>query len=237
MNTENTEDYLKFLQLREQARIYKENGQKYDLDPIIAKTRFTNVNKWDDKTSKLFLERAKKSSMPRAEALLAIYFRYDIYRDMPIEIEEILDFLKAGKGRRTPAYMVSPILFKETMNTLADIIENGDMSIDYIKNIKGIGDFILNQYVSNVRKLEGLYKDFFIAGKGTKKGFELIMGRKYKSYDDILLVKSILIKNLPKEMTDYFDDINNVGNTLCEYSKYNRLTKNPNSTKRNYEPR
>lgn len=238
MNEENIKEFLTFLKRREKARKDKEIGVRYTTDPIIEKYRFTNVNKWDDRMSKLFLKRASVSKIPRAEALLTIHFPYETYLSMPLEKEDLIHFLRTTESKRTPAYLLSGESFKNTMLRLADVIEKEDFKVETIKELKGIGDFILNQYISNIRKLEGLYQDFFLAGPGTKKGFKLLFERSYKDKEDILLVRSLLIRNLPKSISIYFkEDINNVGNALCEYSKYYAIKHLGKGRTRIYEPR
>lgn len=225
INKTNVKECLTFVKRREKARILKEKDEPYTLDEAIVKYRFTNINKWDDKTSKLFLERAQLSDEPRRECLLAIFFKYNNYKSMPIDKEGIIKYLVEGKAQRTSAYLLGGIKWQDQCDLLAEVISAGDYSFDTIKDMRGIGSFLFNQYISNVRKLEGMYLDFYLPGPGTKRGFELIFGRPYSSDNDILLMKQLLIKNLPKHYHVYFDDINNVGNVLCEYSKYHKINK------------
>lgn len=233
MNKENAKDFIKFLIKREEARLCKEKGIPFTKDNIISKYRFTNVNKWDDKTSKLFIERAMQSENPWAEAFVTIHFPYEVYKNMPIDTKELISFLRNNVTKRTPAYLLSGEPFEQVMCRMADFIEEGDFSVSTVKELKGVGDFILNQYVSNVRKLDGLYQDFFLPGPGTKKGFKLIFERDYKTKEDILLVKGLLIRNLPPAISKYYtEDINNVGNALCEYSKYYALSRGKGRSRR-----
>ena len=113
---------------------------------------------------------------------------------------------------------------------------------DAMLSINGIGDFMANQVVTDLRYVPGFSKrwtdwgTFVLAGPGTRRGLNRYMGaegglpsgRKFPKMGGdcaplLLEIRETLRPKLSKEVNEHFRDPNNLSNCFCEFDKYERV--------------
>lgn len=112
---------------------------------------------------------------------------------------------------------------------------------DAMLSINGIGDFMANQVVTDLRYVPGFSKrwkdwtSFVLAGPGTRRGLNRYMGaegglpsgRKFPKMGGdcaplLLEIRETLRPKFSKEVNEHFRDPNNLSNCFCEFDKYCR---------------
>lgn len=147
-------------------------------------------------------------------------------------------YMVAAHGTAMPAYLyyadvlhdASERLFNEFREQPDTLQEVGDCMVQ----VRGIGDFIVNQVCADLRHTYTGWEDygtFVWGGPGTKRGLNRLLGRDVKESmpRDMAtnLVQELRHKLLGHYRSDSdlwktFQDPNNVSNSLCEFDKYRR---------------
>lgn len=117
---------------------------------------------------------------------------------------------------------------------------------DFLLPFQGMGDFMTNQIVTDMkytvllpRKTKG-WETFVLAGPGTKRG----LNRLYGSPTDASINRGAAIVALMEvrdwlrdndhPLISYFDDLNNLSNSFCEFDKYMRVSTGEGKPKQRY---
>lgn len=241
----NLDKLVHYINARELARLNKENKNiDVSLDPIVRDYFFTNVNKWDDRQSKIFLKRIEQGD-PYMESLIFPIVHKDQYESLPLDRKEMIKMLERGEVRKQNAYFLGANKWVDQQKIVANFLQHHKTFTPFlVGHIPGYGDFLTNQVMSNLRKVSGfvLYHKQFLAGNGTKLGYKFLTGEKYKDKRDIITLRDELLKR--DDISDYVKDcitkdLNNVGNILCEFSKYCKIERmvngGPKCNFRNYK--
>ncbi len=118
---------------------------------------------------------------------------------------------------------------------------------DYLLTFNGLGDFMVNQIVTDMKyttllpyMLTDDWTSFVMAGPGTKRGLNRLQGRptrdalsRTKAYDELLELRAALIKH-QHPLVNYFLDLNNLANSLCEFDKMMRVSTGEGKPKQLY---
>ncbi len=118
---------------------------------------------------------------------------------------------------------------------------------DYLITFNGLGDFMVNQIVTDMKYTVLLpqvktkdWTSFVMAGPGTKRGLNRLFGRptqtslsRQKAYTELLQVRERLVRH---PLIDYFDDLNNLANSFCEFDKWCRVASGEGRPKQKYRP-
>jgi hypothetical protein len=119
---------------------------------------------------------------------------------------------------------------------------------DWLLRFDGMGDFMVNQIVTDY-KYTRLCRDaedrstFVMAGPGTIRGLNRYHGRpvdqglnRAKAKGELLTIREELASFIPTAMLAYFEDLNNLSNTFCEFDKYLRAKTGEGRPKQLYQP-
>lgn len=174
--------------------------------------------------------------------------------------------MKEGKKAYTGAYMIRAgtgedakmpkheYLVKRVFTPLWELRKNIPESQScsdwdmFLSMIFGMGDFMRNQIITDLKYTRYLkqedtidWKTFCLAGPGTRRGmnrlYDLDLKQSWKEHHmSMALIE--LRKQVAREVKfkDYFDDLNNLANCLCEFDKYMRLTNGEGEPRATYKP-
>lgn len=106
---------------------------------------------------------------------------------------------------------------------------------DWLLQFDGMGDFMVNQIVTDYKYCIHLCADakdrstFAMAGPGTIRGLNRYYGRpvdkslnRAQAQAELLAIREETETYLPTLVQGYFQDLNNLSNTFCEFDKYLR---------------
>ena len=176
------QEFIYFIKEREKAKISLQNKELYLTNLIIYGYHFPNINKWDDPSSKIFLERVNKSELPRLECLLASIVAPDEYRELPFNRLDLLRVVRRGKLKPIKNLKISKYCsFSNVLKAIAELIIIDNFSLNKVSKIKGLGKQVLNEYVNNIRKIEGIYQNTIFATLEIRSGFRLVSGKTYQN--------------------------------------------------------
>jgi hypothetical protein len=233
-------------------------------DPILATYRFCNVNRQHDRETIAIQAWLKDvaGNLPERylviNAIMARLFNRALTLraigpiDGPLEESKLLQILEAGAAKVptpfNPAYIVStngvamPKVKYLATRVLAPLVRNlsGCMPTTCagmagtLLAYDGIGDFIANQVVTDLKYLEEslLYaapdwETFFLAGPGTRRGINRLMGKPINTTMKgipawMIWFREKIAGRTAFDIDDHFKDMNNLGNCFCEFDKYVR---------------
>lgn len=121
-------------------------------------------------------------------------------------------------------------IFEMESNELANPLTLNQI-FESLCTIHRLGDFIINQIICDYKYVNILedFETFIKFGPGTSRGFKIIHDKKInqKRFDDFREQVTIELDKINTQISsnivDYFDDPNNLTNSLCEYDKYVRI--------------
>lgn len=247
MNKEMYGEFLAFIKERENIRIKKENGETHLTDdPILAKYSFTNVRRMDDKGTKFIhahINTLIKNGATHADLRKFIYFAVrtsmtgiNILADLDYDFEKYIQHCNDNhKIYRQGAYFVSfrwDGFVEKSMANLKALEE------DRINDVTWCKMFMRNQmttYYREIYQVHGIkiskHIDFygFNPEIGTGKGLKFLeLPLKNESVYE-------LFDNVSKDLPEVkLNDINDISNCLCEFSKYKGYQVNPKRRMRSY---
>lgn len=161
-----------------------------------------------------------------------------------------------------PAYIVStngkamakvPYLIKHVLRPLTVHWQPSTPSFstcrewaDWLLQFNGLGDFMVNQIVTDMKYTtllpRGTTKDwtaFVMAGPGTKRGLNRLWGSPTKAsitrgaaINALVEVRDALADH---PLRHYFDDLNNLSNSFCEFDKWCRVETGEGKPKQLYK--
>lgn len=166
--------------------------------------------------------------------------------------------IRAGTGddAKMPKheYLVKRV-FTPLWESRLDIPQRGEYRVtceqwsNHLSQIFGMGDFMRNQIITDMKYSPILpidktvdWKTFCLAGPGTRRGLNRLTDQPLtKSWKEIDSMKALMqlrrnhgIQQLP--FAEYFDDLNNLANCLCEFDKYMRLRNKEGEPRAKYKP-
>lgn len=118
----------------------------------------------------------------------------------------------------------------------------------FLLNAKGLGDFLVNQIVTDYKYSSILarigtedWTSFVLAGPGTKRGLNRLLGRELTapwkgddaSHALFRLRDRVVRANVIRP--DIFDDLNNLSNCMCEFDKYVRVKNGEGKPRSKYD--
>ena len=118
---------------------------------------------------------------------------------------------------------------------------------DFISQAPSMGDFLTNQVVTDMKYTPVLagaadWSTFVVAGPGTQRGLNRLLGRELKaSWDQanaarsLAALRNVIVAEAP-EFSDVLRDINNLANCMCEFDKYERVRLGEGKPRARYVP-
>lgn len=237
MNKENYNLFKYWIEEREAIRVKKESGvqQPWTKDEILQKYRFTNVNRLNDRQNKEAHKHIKYliDADRIKDVHTVVYFatRCSIeglnkLAEYDYNAEQFLQHsVDTGNKYRLGAYIVNYThMVKDYVNLNLLNIErlvNGEY-----EDLQNYGAFMLNQvavYYQEIKQLYGLdltkhgfinyYSFSKVAGTGKGLGYlELPL-----AVESVISLKEQIEKDLPHIK---LNNLNDISNCLCEFSKY-----------------
>lgn len=204
--------FVYFVMERESIRLKREKGEPppWTKDPILAKYRFTNVRRMDDRVSKWLFDNWYKPNLGHPNMLVAVALARHI--NLPVTLEEIgfplvwnPEHIKQVVRRRmahglptwSAAYMVRGIGTADKIEMVVDnvcqpLIDNPpkidtasmERSVAVLLPYWGFSSFMAGQVVADLRwAMSGSWMDKNIwapVGPGSLKGMNIFHGRPEK---------------------------------------------------------
>lgn len=117
----------------------------------------------------------------------------------------------------------------------------------FIGKTKSVGDFMVNQIVTDMKYTPDLERapdrgTFFLAGPGTQRGLNRMLGRPLnakwaqREAQAALLELRAAITEAQPSSARVLEDLNNLGNVLCETDKYFRVMLGEGTPRARYAP-
>lgn len=233
-------------------------------DEFINKHRFTNVNRINDKHNSTVHKAIQAKGDMTFNEILFTYYLSTIYRteDMLYYINEcdgnldkfferVVD--EDGIHRRLNAYIVRIIAHEDCVELISNLQKHfnsltklSELDFDEIMSFMCMGEFSTNQIAVYVREgitLGILDKDQssdhintwfdFSYYAGTGYGCRLLFDNKCSK--KLILELQHTLQNEPHLVNISFDEINDVCNCLCEYTKYDKVSNGVRTTIRSYK--
>ena len=232
---ENRKIFMYFIRERYQVLLNKETGvYPYTEDAIIRSNRFTNVIKSDDRHTKYLYTLFEECIDDEIKLATIIYFGVrtnlqgmEILRSMDYDgTQFVYHMMEEYKTYRLPAYIIASRWegFTEWQLSNLELMHAGE--IDKLVYHAG---FMKNQIVVLMRALEHRYgvklgtdetRQYygFSKGCGTAIGLELLGLPVTK--DSVYSLYKLVQRKIPYIP---WEDVNDVSNCLCEFSKYMKL--------------
>lgn len=242
-------------------------------DPIINEFKFCNVNREHDRVTRWIAKHVRphlrKTHISTAVAQLYICRIFNepatIEKIFPVNPDKALKTLQAMRnsgqkvlrgaylcvphgtsnaGRSTEEYFLDNMKKLLTHSRDLDRCFTLEQVAEVMRQVDGIGDFITNQVITDLRYTPGAYKwdcrdwpdweTFVLAGPGTRRGLNRYLGaggvgtRRFpKIAGDcqplLLKIRDNLRLVLPDDIAEHFRDPNNLSNCFCEFDKYERV--------------
>lgn len=119
----------------------------------------------------------------------------------------------------------------------------------FLSNIFGMGDFMRNQIITDMKYAPNIlpknytkdWNTFCLAGPGTRRGLNRLLGwpidkahSKYEIQRSLVCLRDDVIEEV--DFHEYFVDLNNLANCLCEFDKYMRLKNKEGEPRSHYKP-
>ena len=248
-------------------------------DPIVQNYRFCNIDRENDRVTKWIDEHIRKAhTLDAHQWFLLIAARLfnepstltTILRLWDGEwrskiIRKVLHNTNMHTRTFNPAYIVStngismdkidyvcelvlqPI-WEQRFNLGFDVYSCANW-FDWLVQFNGIGDFLANQIVTDLRRTKYLpvhktedWSTFVMAGPGTKRGLNRLHNRPVKqslspkvAVPELLTLQMWLHIHVP-HLTQTWQDPNNVANLMCEFDKYCRAHYGEGRPKQKYRP-
>jgi hypothetical protein len=256
MNDMMYEKFKNFIYERENRRLLKV-GERPKHNSILNEReqeildlyRFTNIRRRDDKHTKFvhnmireYLEIYNDLNVIRGILLFAVRCSVEGLNKI-VELDyDLVGFIdhciEEDKFYRQSAYIAS----YNKKNYKEDFTSNLSKlsTLEELKTAKYMGKFMINQYCVYLRDIKDLFgltladekaMNYYAFNEflGTGKGLEMLELPLLE--DSVYLLRDNLYKDLSHIE---FDDINDVSNCLCEFSKFINIQKNPGKRMRKY---
>lgn len=253
----NIKPLVRFIKARELLRVRKaKNLFPWTTDQVLRRWHFCNINREDDYVTKWIrqnvpIEKFVTPQLVYDLLVCRIFNEPEVLRLLLPTRCPSKAFLKILQDRQAQglkifrgAYMMathgqkvpSAIFYRRMLGdfhsrfamplltdiSLAKVAAN-------MQRFEGIGDFLSNQVVTDLRyhvkNAKLVFPDwysFVLCGPGTLRGLARV-------YDDYKMPDSEMVRDLRDELISHvpelcqvYDDPNNVANSLCEFDKYQR---------------
>lgn len=261
--------FVTFVTERENVRLAKERGlpQPWTKDLVLRDYKFCNVNREHDAVTK-WIGKHVRPVLAKEKLATAVAHLYlcRIFNE-PTVLGKVFPFTHYGSAQNKltairaeggkilrGAYYCVPHgasnagrapeeYFLDVGQKLAKLPFGGMITLEQVatlmRSISGIGDFISNQVITDLRYQKPWgehwrdWGSFVLAGPGTRRGLNRYLGaeddraRKFPKLtgdcqDLILGIRDSLQEQFPAYINFQFEDPNNLSNCFCEFDKYER---------------